>query len=124
VYQNSNIFAMMPQGKYFLTIFIIILISCEPLVTTFDDVEDAVLYEAKKVSSASAPDGTLDVLTWNIRFGIGRAEWFGDSCGELVLFDTDEIQDGLELLAAKITAMVPISCCCRKWILIPNGLPT
>jgi len=61
-------------------------------------------YTAKTLTAPPNKD-TLTVVTWNIRFGIGRAEWFGDSCGELVLFDTDEIQDGLELLAAKITAM-------------------
>ena len=61
-------------------------------------------YTAKTLTVPPNKD-TLTVVTWNIRFGIGRAEWFGDSCGELVLFDTDEIQDGLELLAAKITAM-------------------
>ena len=64
----------------------------------------AMEYMAKTLTAPPNKD-TLTVVTWNIRFGIGRAEWFGDSCGELVLFDTDEIQDGLELLAAKITAM-------------------
>ena len=107
MYQNSNIFAMMPQGKYFLTIFIIILISCEPLVTTFDDIEDAVLYEAKKVSSVSAPDGSLNVLTWNIRFGIGRLPFFGDSCGDRTIMTEKEVLDALELIAAKVDEINP-----------------
>ena len=83
---------------------ILLLASCDPLVTEFPTEQAATEYTAKTFSTPPNKD-TLTVVTWNIRFGIGRAKWFGDSCGELVLFDTDEIQDGLELLAAKITAM-------------------
>ena len=83
---------------------ILLLVSCDPLVTEFPAEQMATEYTAKTLTVPPNKD-TLTVVTWNIRFGIGRAEWFGDSCGELVLFDTDEIQDGLELLAAKITAM-------------------
>ena len=83
---------------------ILLLVSCDPLVTEFPAEQMATEYTAKTLTAPPNKD-TLTVVTWNIRFGIGRAEWFGDSCGELVLFDTDEIQDGLELLAAKITAM-------------------
>jgi len=83
---------------------ILLLVSCDPLVTEFPTEQAATEYTAKTFSTPPNKD-TLTVVTWNIRFGIGRAKWFGDSCGELVLFDTDEIQDGLELLAAKITAM-------------------
>ena len=83
---------------------ILLLVSCDPLVTEFPAEQMATEYTAKTLTAPPNKD-TLTVVTWNIRFGIGRAEWFGDSCGELVLFDTDKIQDGLELLAAKITAM-------------------
>ncbi len=97
----------MPQVKYILTIFIILLISCEPLVATFDDVEDAVLYEAKNVKSAPAPVGSLNVLTWNIRFGIGRLPFFGDSCGDRTVMTEKEVLDALELVAAKIDDINP-----------------
>ena len=83
---------------------ILLLVSCDPLVTEFPGKQAAREYTANSLTTPHNKD-TLTVVTWNIRFGIGRAEWFGDSCGELVLFDTDKIQDGLELLAAKITAM-------------------
>ena len=83
---------------------ILLLVSCDPLVTEFPAEQMATEYTAKTLTAPPNKD-TLTVVTWNIRFGIGRAEWFGDSCGELVLFDTDKIQDGLELLAAKIIAM-------------------
>ncbi|MCH7764778.1 MAG: endonuclease/exonuclease/phosphatase family protein [Candidatus Marinimicrobia bacterium] len=98
---------MMSQSNHLLILFIIVLISCEPLVTTFDDIEDAVLYEAKNVSSAPAPNGLLNVLTWNIRFGIGRLPFFGDSCGDRTVMTEKEVLDALELVAAKIDEINP-----------------
>jgi len=64
---------------------ILLLVSCDPLVTEFPTKQAARKYTANSITVPPNKD-TLTVVTWNIRFGIGRAEWFGDSCGELVLF--------------------------------------
>ncbi len=98
---------MISKGKHLLVLFIIVLISCEPLVTTFDDLEDAVLYEAKNINSLPEPNGSLNVLTWNIRFGIGRLPFFGDSCGDRTVFTENEVLDALELIATKIDQIEP-----------------
>ena len=90
--------------KKALPCLFIFIISCDPLVTEFSSDEPPKEYTAKNLVSAPNKD-TLTVATWNIRFGIGRANWFGDSCGDLVLFDNETILDGLELLAQKITEM-------------------
>ena len=90
--------------KKALPCLFIFIISCDPLVTDFSSNEPPKEYTAKNLVSAPNKD-TLNVVTWNIRFGIGRANWFGDSCGDLVLFDNETIIDGLELLAQKITDM-------------------
>jgi len=90
--------------KKALPCLFIFIISCDPLVTEFSSNEPPKKYTAKNLVSAPNKD-TLTVVTWNIRFGIGRANWFGDSCGDLVLFDNETIIDGLELLAQKITEM-------------------
>ena len=90
--------------KKALPCLFIFIISCDPLVTEFSSDEPPKEYTAKNLVSAPNKD-TLTVVTWNIRFGIGRANWFGDSCGDLVLFDNETILDGLELLAQKITEM-------------------
>jgi endonuclease/exonuclease/phosphatase family metal-dependent hydrolase len=90
--------------KKALPCLFIFIISCDPLVTEFSSDEPPKEYTAKNLVSAPNKD-TLTVATWNIRFGIGRANWFGDSCGDLVLFDNETIIDGLELLAQKITEM-------------------
>ena len=84
-----------------------ITFSCEPLVTTFNDVENAVLYEANNFNIASAPEGRIRVMTWNIRFGIGRLPFFGDSCGDRSVFTEDEVLNALELLAAEIDTIDP-----------------
>ena len=97
----------MRQGKPFLYILALFLFSCDPLVTTFDDVEKAVLYEAKNISTASSTEGSLKVLTWNIRFGIGRLPFFGDSCGDRSIFTENEVLDALELVAAEIDVINP-----------------
>ena len=81
--------------------FIFLMISCDPLVTEFSSKESPKEYTSKMLVSPPNKD-TLTVVTWNIRFGIGRANWFGDSCGELVIFDDEKIKNGLELLALKI----------------------
>ena len=84
-----------------------ITFSCEPLVTTFDVVEDAIMYEAKNFITAPAPEGSVRVMTWNIRFGIGRLPFFGDSCGDRSIFTEGEVLNMLELVAAEIDAIGP-----------------
>ena len=41
-------------------------------------------------------------MTWNIRFGVARADFFGDGCGDRVVFTKDEVTAALESLAKKI----------------------
>ena len=43
---------------------------------------------------SSYPD-SIKVMTWNIRFGVARAPWFGDSCGDRVIMESDDIETGL-----------------------------
>ena len=81
--------------------------SCEPLVTTFDIMEDAIMYEAKNFITAPAPEASVRVMTWNIRFGIGRLPFFGDSCGDRSIFTEGEVLNTLELVAAEIDAIDP-----------------
>ncbi len=84
--------------------FILLIVGCDPLVTEFSNTESPKEYAAKTLAAPPNKD-TLTVVTWNIRFGIGRANWFGDSCGDLVLFDDETIKNGLELLALQIAEM-------------------
>ena len=63
------------------------MFSCEPFVTEFDDLTDAIMYQAANKTSHQYDGTDLKVVTWNIRFGIARFPFFGDSCGESVILD-------------------------------------
>ena len=83
---------------------IIIIISCRPLVTTFEDIQDAVYYEDASPDPVEFSN-TLKVMTWNIRFGAGRIPFFGDSCGDRVLMTETETIGYLQAIADYINTM-------------------
>ena len=69
--------------------------SCEPFITQFEDSEDAVHYTASSNTPAAINPLQLNVMTWNIRFGVGRLPWFGDSCGDNVIVQKSAVIDTL-----------------------------
>lgn len=73
-----------------VVIFTIFFFSCRPLVTTFNDIENAKKYTANSIENLVFND-TLKVMTWNIRFGAARIPWFGDSCGDRVIMSENEV---------------------------------
>ena len=85
----------------------LVLLSCEPLVTDFRDIENAVPYES--FSKTNVPDfpGSLLVMTWNVRFGAARIPWFGDSCGDRVIMTSGEVVVHLENIADSINNIQP-----------------
>lgn len=93
--------------KYGISSLVWFFFSCDPLVTTFKNIEDAIFYEANNFQTPPETGGTLKVMTWNIRFGIGRLPFFGDSCGERSIFTEREVLDALELIAGKINEVNP-----------------
>ena len=85
----------------------IVLLSCDPLVTEFRDIEDAILYESSsKTNIQNSPDSLL-VMTWNVRFGAARIPWFGDSCGDRVIMTSGEVVVHLENIADYINNIQP-----------------
>ena len=87
---------------------LLIIIGCDPLVTQFEAVEEAVYYTAAQITPATTTPAAVKVMTWNIRFGAGRmTPWFGDSCGDRVMLNKDEVHRGLEGLAARINEVNP-----------------
>ena len=87
---------------------VVFLFSCEPIVTDFREIEDAIFYESssKKIDSPNSPD-SLKVMTWNIRFGAARIPWFGDSCGDRVIMTSGEVISHLEKIAEFIKIIQP-----------------
>lgn len=83
------------------------VLSCEPLVTQFEDSEEGQMYTAKSLTPAPESPDTLCVMTWNIRFGAGLIPWFGDSKGSRVILNDDEVIYNLNGIAAKIRSVQP-----------------
>ena len=81
--------------------------ACEPLATSFDDTESAVYYQASKILPPPDTMTVIKVMTWNIRFGAARRPWFGDACGDRVIFTKDEIENTLQGIANKINEVKP-----------------
>ncbi|SVC14181.1 uncharacterized protein METZ01_LOCUS267035, partial [marine metagenome] len=84
----------------------IILYSCRSLVTTYEDVESAIYYEDASQESAEF-NNTLKVMTWNIRFGVGRIPFFGDSCGDRVLMTEPETLGYMDSIIIYINSTQP-----------------
>tara|TARA_B100001029_G_C15063339_1_gene460665 strand:- start:1243 stop:2346 length:1104 start_codon:yes stop_codon:yes gene_type:complete len=85
-----------------ILIGMIIFISCNSLVTNFDEIEAAVEYSADSIIGDNVPKDTISVMTWNIRFGAGRTDWFGDHCGDRVILTENQIQTNLEPIRNKL----------------------
>lgn len=81
--------------------------SCKPLATQFDEVEDAQYYSSDVLHQIPQPDSTIKVMTWNIRFGIGRTPWFGDACGDNVIFSKDFVTPHLQAVVDRINLIKP-----------------
>lgn len=105
----------MKRPKISRILFLIILLpallffikSCEMPATSFDDQENARYFEKTQKVNSPQPDSTVKVMTWNIRFGIGRGPWFGDACGYKVIYSANEIISNLKLIAEKINLVKP-----------------
>ncbi len=78
-----------------------LLVACQPIVETFDDVEECQTYS---VSSGQPPtsDSAISIATWNMRFGMELRPWFADACGSRVLMTEDEARTGTNAVIAGI----------------------
>ena len=88
-------------------LMILILPFCEPLVTTFDDVEKGALFKANNRTGPPPAKEFIKIMTWNIRFGAGDLPWFGDSCGDRVIISAKDVEMNLARIAEKINEIEP-----------------
>ena len=91
--------------RVIICLIALFFLSCEPLVTQFEELDEAVYYQAAEITTP--PDRTLSltVVTWNIRFGAGRIDWYIDSCGDRVLLTEKEVVKNLETIAREMGEM-------------------
>ena len=85
---------------------VLLILGCDPFVTEFKDLSGAVMYDTNRdFTSTTYDSGNVKVVTWNIRFGIARFPFFGDSCGDDVILDDDTIEQNMAAIADSLNAM-------------------
>ncbi len=82
----------------------LLLFSCDPFGTKIGD--EVTYFEAAEPENISYPD-TLKVMTWNVKFGGGRIDFFFDCHGDRVIMEIEEVEQNLNLLADKICEVNP-----------------
>jgi endonuclease/exonuclease/phosphatase family metal-dependent hydrolase len=79
---------------------------CDPFHTKFADEEEAEMYSARAISIPNVP-AELRVMTYNVKFGGGRIDFFFDCHGEQVLMNRSEVIENLQGVAALIKEIDP-----------------
>ena len=83
------------------------VVGCDPFHTGFDDVEPALMYEAQPLEVPSQAPSSLKVMTWNVKFGGGRIDFFFDCFGERVLMSSEEVEGNIAAIAAVVRDVDP-----------------
>jgi endonuclease/exonuclease/phosphatase family metal-dependent hydrolase len=84
---------------------IILFSSCDPFNATLSPT-DVSYFSAGQVDTTPIPD-TMVIMTWNIKFGGGRIDFFFDCFGDRVLMEEHEVISNLDALAEKIRQVDP-----------------
>lgn len=83
----------------FLSVLVMFLSGCDPFDTALGP-EDVTYYVSDDIESFSGVSDTLGVMTWNIKFGGGRIDFFFDCHGDRVIMDSSEVQNHLKGISA------------------------
>lgn len=95
-------------GQHDLTrLALIPLWTLDPMGANFADVEPARCEIASRQSLAPEAPEALRVMTWNIKYGGARIDFFYDGHGDRVVMERAEVLANLEGLAAKIRQVDP-----------------
>ncbi len=87
--------------------WLLLLAACKPVSESYDTIENAVTYTASNQKNNPMPLGEIKLMSWNIRFGIARNNWFGDACGLNTLFAKSEIEANLKNITGQINLVNP-----------------
>jgi endonuclease/exonuclease/phosphatase family metal-dependent hydrolase len=88
-------------------LLLILGFACEPIVTVFEDVEEAEYYHAAEPTTPPAVMDSLLVMTWNIKYGGGDIDFWWACHGDRVLMTEDEVVDNLDSLVSHINQVDP-----------------
>ena len=97
--------------KYTILLFVIslsTLTGCDPFHTKIEDQEIKVFtYEAVSKKGNLPTPSSLNIVTWNIKFGGARVDFFFDCYGDEVLMNETEVLANMAGLSEKIRQMDP-----------------
>jgi endonuclease/exonuclease/phosphatase family metal-dependent hydrolase len=82
-----------------------LLLACDPFNTQLSE-EDVTYYTTEGALPAADKD-TLKVMTWNVKFGGGRIDFFFDCFGDRVVMTPDEVHRHLQGMADFINETRP-----------------
>lgn len=102
----------LPFGLVGLVVLVVLVVvvgsaGCDPFRTQFDDLEQAEPYHADVLTPATPTGRSIKVMTWNVKFGAGRIDFFFDCHGDRGWMDADEVYDNLAGLAGHIRSVAP-----------------
>jgi len=81
--------------------------ACDPFHASFEPIEAAVPYQAESIVVPPETPQALKIMTWNVKFGGGRVDFFFDCFGDRVLMSRDEVRDHLDGIARLIREVDP-----------------
>ncbi len=87
--------------------WLLLLTSCDPFHTGFQDEEGAVSYSASEARPEPDPERPLRVMNYNVKFGGGRIDFFFDCFGDRVLMSQQEVLTNLSRLLTVINDYDP-----------------
>ena len=99
--------SQLDQRLLVLLTFALATCACDPFHVEFEPVEPAEMYTALDLSPAPAPSGTLKLMSYNVKFGGGRIDFFFDCHGDRVLMTESEVTTNLRRVAKIINAVNP-----------------
>ena len=82
--------------------------SCEPLYTTWGDLEEMPILAKKGAVAPEVPTPLrLKVMTWNIKYGAGRIDFWFDLWGDRVEMSLDEVEANMDAIYRLINEVHP-----------------
>jgi len=90
-----------------LTVGLLLILNCDPFDDRYSNIDQVNYYEAKTQSTLPNNPNSLEVMTWNIKFGGGRIDFWFDCYGDRVLMTAAEVTTNLQALANYINYLDP-----------------
>lgn len=96
----------MNKSGFFIIIFMVFF-GCDPFGDHYSDIDEVVYYETKTGITDVFIFTPASVMTWNIKFGGGRIDFWFDCYGDRVHMTTGEVTENLQAITDFINEQMP-----------------